>query len=98
VGELLIGVTRDPQFGLVLTIGLGGIMVELLKESISLLLPTGKHQIQAALKSLKIAPLFESYRGQAAWDFDAVVDAVLAVQHFARYQSFDRGRKKHRRW
>ncbi len=83
VGELLIGVTRDPQFGLVLTIGLGGILVELLKESISLLLPTDQHQIQVALKSLKIAPLFESYRGQAAWDFDAVVDAVLAVQRFA---------------
>ncbi len=83
VGELLIGITRDPQFGLVLTIGLGGILVELLKESISLLLPTGQRQIQAALMSLKIAPLFESYRGQAAWNFDAVVDAVLAVQNFA---------------
>lgn len=83
VGELLIGVTHDSQFGLVLTIGMGGILVELLKESISLLLPTHQTQIQAALRSLKIAPLFESYRGQPAWDFEAVVDAVLAVQRFA---------------
>jgi hypothetical protein len=83
VGELLIGVTRDPQFGLVLTIAMGGILVELLNESVSLLLPTHQNQIQAALMSLKIAPMFESYRGQPAWDFDAVVNAVLAVQKFA---------------
>jgi acyl-CoA synthetase (NDP forming) len=83
VGELLIGVTRDSQFGLVLTIAMGGILVELLNESVTLLLPTHQTQIQTALMSLKMAPLFESYRGQPAWDFDAVVKAVLAVQKFA---------------
>jgi len=83
VGEFIVGVTRDEQFGLVLTIGMGGILVELLKESNSLLLPTDTSQIEMALKSLKIAPLFDSYRGQAAWNFDAVVGAVLAVQQFS---------------
>jgi hypothetical protein len=62
---------------------MGGILVELLNESVSLLLPTHQTQIQTALMSLKMAPLFESYRGQPAWDFEAVVNAVLAVQKFA---------------
>ena len=39
VAELLIGVTRDPQFGLLMTIAAGGVLVELLGDSASLLLP-----------------------------------------------------------
>ncbi len=83
LGEMIIGVTSDPQYGLFLTIGLGGISVELLKESTGMLLPTNRIEIKTAIKSLKIGPLFESYRGQKAWNLDAVIDAVLAVQSFA---------------
>lgn len=82
-GELLIGITRDAQFGLLLTIAMGGVLVELLKDSVGLLLPTDRNQIQTALNTLKIAPLFSSYRGQPAWDFNAIVDSVLALQRFA---------------
>lgn len=83
LGELIIGVTNNPQYGLFLTVGLGGAMVELLKESTKLLLPTHRSEITTAIRSLKIAPLFDSYRGQKAWNLDAVIDAVLAVQSFA---------------
>ncbi len=82
VGEFLIGVTRDPQFGFVLTIAMGGVLVELLQESVSLLLPVDKTQLKDAIMSLKISALFESYRGQPAWDLDAVVEAAESVQKF----------------
>ena len=83
VGELIIGITRDSQHGFCLTLGMGGTLVELLKESVTLLLPTDEPAIRTALLSLKIAPLFDSYRGQAAWDLEAVIDAVLGAQRFA---------------
>ncbi len=83
LGELIIGVTRDPQFGLCLTLGLGGTMVELLQESVSLLLPSDERAIREALLSLKVAPLFSGYRNQTSWPLEATVQAVLAVQQFA---------------
>jgi acyl-CoA synthetase (NDP forming) len=87
LGELIIGVTNDPQYGLFLTIGLGGTLVELLKDSTSLLLPATPNEIETAIDTLKIAPLFDSYRGQKAWSKSAVLKAVLAVQSFAlKYQ------------
>ena len=46
VAELIVGVTRDPQFGLVLTIGSGGILVELLKDSKTLLIPASRDEIE----------------------------------------------------
>ena len=83
VAELIVGVKRDPQFGLALVVGAGGILVEMVQDSAMLLLPTDRAAIERAIDSLKIAKLLKGYRGRAAGDLRAVADAVAAVAAFA---------------
>ncbi len=83
VGELIIGLKRDEQFGLALIVGTGGILVNLLNDSATLLLPTSRDAVQEALEGLKGVRLLQGYRGRPEGDVDAAVDAVLAVADFA---------------
>ncbi len=83
VAELLVGVTRDAQFGLVLTIASGGILVEILKDSQTLIMPTSRDEIEIAIQQLKMRPLLEGFRGKPPADLNAVVDAILAIQDYA---------------
>ena len=82
VAELIIGLKNDPQFGPALVIGAGGILTELLKDSVTLLLPTSREEIIRALKSLKVWKLVEGFRGKSG-DQKAVIDAIMAVASFA---------------
>ena len=81
--ELIVGVTRDAQFGLTLTLGAGGILVELLRDSVTLLLPTGPEQIEAALRQLKCHALLDGYRGKPKADMAALVAAIEAIVSYA---------------
>ncbi len=83
VAELIVGITRDPLFGPVMTIGSGGVLVELLKDSSTLLLPARRGELEAAVRGLKLFPLLDGYRGRPKADLDAAVDAVLAIAAFA---------------
>jgi acyl-CoA synthetase (NDP forming) len=89
VAELLIGVKRDPAFGQVLVVGAGGVLVEMVQDSATLLLPTDRPSVEKAIRGLKIARLLSGYRGKPAGDVDAVIDAVLAVSRFAE-DNYDR--------
>jgi len=80
--ELIVGVTRDPAFGLTLTVGAGGVLVELVSDSVSLLLPVQREEIHAAIQNLNVHKLIRGYRGKAAGDIESVVDAIEAI---ARY-------------
>jgi acyl-CoA synthetase (NDP forming) len=82
VSELLIGVVRDPAHGFVLTLAAGGVLTELLEDSVSLLVPAQPAQITAALNRLKIARLLNGYRGKPAADMAAIVQTVMAVQDY----------------
>ncbi len=82
VVELLVGVIRDPAHGFVLTLGAGGVLTEVLRDTVSLLVPSSDEDIRAALARLKIAPLLMGYRGQPAADMDAILRAVQAVQAY----------------
>ena len=86
VAELIIGLKNDPQFGPALVIGAGGVLTELLKDSITLLLPTSREEITRALQSLKVWKLIEGFRGKSG-DQHAVIDAILAVASFAKAHS-----------
>ncbi len=82
IAELIIGIDRDAQFGPYLVVGFGGILVEAISDSRTLLLPTTREQVLAALGALKTAPMLDGYRGLPPADKDAAVDAVLAVAAF----------------
>ena len=82
VAELIIGLTSDPQFGTALVVGAGGILTELLKDSVTLILPTTRTEIERALKTLKVWTLVEGFRGKSG-DAAAVIRAVEAVADFA---------------
>ena len=83
LAELIVGIKREEGFGLALVLGAGGILVELLQDSRSLLLPTTDGAIRAALLSLRSAPLLQGFRGRAAADLDALVAAIRAVADYA---------------
>ncbi|WP_113133004.1 acetate--CoA ligase family protein [Hyphomicrobiales bacterium] len=82
VAELIIGAMRDPVAGPVLTIGAGGILVELLDDSAILTLPTTPEAIKEAIAGLKIRKLIDGYRGGPAGDFAALVEAVAAAASY----------------
>ncbi len=79
VAELIVGVARDEQFGPYLLVGGGGIMVEVMKDSASLLLPTTRERVLHALGQLKCTPLFSGFRGAPPADLNAAADVILAV-------------------
>jgi acetyl-CoA synthetase len=72
-------VARDAQFGPCLLVGGGGILVELMKDSVSLLMPTTREQVLHALGQLKCAPLLTGFRGAPPADLNAAADVILAV-------------------
>ena len=61
--ELLVGVQRDARLGLGLTLGAGGVLVELLDDSATLLLPTTRAEIRHALTGLRVGPVLEASAG-----------------------------------
>jgi acetyl-CoA synthetase len=83
VAELIVGVSRDPTFGLSLLIGTGGVLVELLDDTVSLLLPVQREEARMALASLKAGALLGGYRGGPAGDVEAALDAIEAIAAFA---------------
>ncbi|SFU09638.1 acetate--CoA ligase family protein [Sedimentitalea nanhaiensis] len=82
VAELLVGVTRDAAHGFVLTLGAGGVLTELLRDTVSLLVPSPPEQVEQALRQLGCAPLLAGYRGKPAAQMAAILRAVMAVQSY----------------
>ena len=77
--ELLVGVESDPVFGPVLTLGVGGVLTELVRDVAHLLLPSDGAEVRRALLGLRCAPLLTGYRGAPPADLDRVVDVVGRV-------------------
>lgn len=82
VAELILGISRDPAYGLVLTIGTGGVLAELLRDSITLLPPVNEAAALGALNALRLAPLLTGYRGRAKADLKAAAAAITALSAF----------------
>jgi acetyl-CoA synthetase len=83
VAEILIGMTVDPQFGQVLVLGAGGVLTELLRDTVSLLPPFTAIAIESALKRLKVGKLLTGYRGRPPADIAALVETALACTRYA---------------
>lgn len=83
LAELIVGVSMDERFGPALTLGSGGVLVELVRDSVTLLLPVDSTRVRAALARLRVARLLDGHRGGPAGDVDAAVDAVTAIADYA---------------
>ncbi len=83
VAELLVGITRDPAHGFVLTLAAGGVLTELLGDSASLLLPAARDDVEHVLRKLKVFPLLAGFRGKPGADLGVALDAIEAVQAYA---------------
>jgi acyl-CoA synthetase (NDP forming) len=83
LAELIVGIKRENDFGLALVIGAGGILVELLKDSRSLLLPTTDGAIRQAVLNLRSAALLQGFRNREAADLGSLVTAIRAVADYA---------------
>ncbi|MDP2578228.1 MAG: acetate--CoA ligase family protein [Candidatus Palauibacterales bacterium] len=79
VAELIVGARRDPQFGPVITVGAGGVAVELLGDAALRPLPISVEDALDMLGDLRLAPVLSGYRGQPSASKDALVEVMLGV-------------------
>jgi acyl-CoA synthetase (NDP forming) len=77
--EILAGVTRDPVFGWMLTVGMGGVWTELMKDACHSLLPVDAAGAETMLRSLKGFPLLDGYRGVPKADVVAAAKAIASL-------------------
>jgi acetyltransferase len=91
--EVLIGMNRDPQFGPLVTFGLGGIYVEALKDVTFRVAPFTRLEAQAMLEEIRAKALLEGIRGKPPVDKEAIIDTLLRmgqlVQEFPEIAEFD---------
>jgi acyl-CoA synthetase (NDP forming) len=80
--EVIIGMTKDAQFGPVLMFGLGGILVELLKDVSFRIVPLEREDAQEMIREIKGYPLLEGYRGSEPVDVSILVEILLKVSRF----------------
>jgi acyl-CoA synthetase (NDP forming) len=80
--EVIMGMTQDSQFGPVLMFGLGGILVEVLKDVSFRLVPITKRDASQMIQEIKGRPLLEGYRGQEPADVDALEKLLLRLSDF----------------
>jgi len=82
LAELIISVRQDAQFGLAMTIGSGGVLVELVGDSVTLLLPCSRDDILEAIESLRVSRLLKGFRGAAKVDMKKLADELTKLTDF----------------
>ncbi|OUC89782.1 acetate--CoA ligase family protein [Streptomyces swartbergensis] len=81
--EMVVGVTHDDLFGPTVTVGLGGVLVEVLRDTAVGVPPFGEDQARDMLAGLRGRALLDGVRGRPPADLDALVEVVLRVQRMA---------------
>ena len=81
--ELALGVVADPQFGPLVMVAAGGVLVEVLRDRRFALPPVGHRQARALLDRLAVGPLLHGTRGAAPVALDAVADAIVNLSTLA---------------
>jgi acetyltransferase len=77
--EVILGMTRDPQFGPMLMFGLGGIFVEVMKDVTFHIAPITEHEAMQMLENTKSYALLKGVRGQASVDMKAIAAALQRI-------------------
>ncbi|MBN2374375.1 acetate--CoA ligase family protein [bacterium] len=83
IREVIIGMSRDPQFGPLIMFGLGGIYVEVLKDVTFRIAPVSEEEAVSMVRGIRSYPLLKGVRGQKAADIDAVVDAIIRLSQLS---------------
>jgi acyl-CoA synthetase (NDP forming) len=81
--EVILGINRDPQFGPMLMLGLGGIHVEVLRDVTFAPVPLGRDEAERMIARLKGAKLFDAHRGEPSADKAALADLIVKLGRFA---------------
>ncbi|HEX3019399.1 MAG TPA: acetate--CoA ligase family protein [Chitinispirillaceae bacterium] len=81
--EIIIGLTRDPQFGPMVMFGMGGIFVELLKDVKFALAPVSENDALEMIKQIKTYPLLSGYRGQKPVAIEAIAGTIVRISQLA---------------
>src|SRR5690625_2706668 len=84
IAELIVGISTDPVFGQVLTLGLGGVLTEIYQDTVQAILPVSRKEIKKLLQQLTVYPLLDGFRGRPKADIEAVIEAVEAICHAAQ--------------
>jgi acetyl-CoA synthetase (ADP-forming) len=77
--EVIVGATKDRQFGPALMFGLGGVFVEVLKDVTFRIAPISRQEAQEMITEVKAYPILKGYRGQPAVDINAIVGILLST-------------------
>jgi acyl-CoA synthetase (NDP forming) len=80
--EVIIGMTKDPQFGPVLMFGLGGVLVEVLKDVAFRIVPLTPRDARQMIREIKGFPILEGFRGQEPADLEALEGILLRLSSF----------------
>jgi acyl-CoA synthetase (NDP forming) len=80
--EVIVGMSKDPQFGPVLMFGLGGILVEVLKDVSFRIVPVTERDAREMIREIKGYPILEGYRGQKPASISALEKLIVKVSQF----------------
>lgn len=79
--EVILGMSRDPQFGPLLMFGLGGIYIEVLKDVTFRVAPIGLDDAKEMIQEIQSFPLLQGVRGEKPADIPAIVDSIVRLSH-----------------
>jgi acyl-CoA synthetase (NDP forming) len=80
--EVIVGMSKDPQFGPVLMFGLGGILVEVLKDVSFRIVPLTERDAREMIKEIKGYPVLQGYRGQKPASIPALEQLIVKASQF----------------
>lgn len=81
--EVIVGMTRDPQFGATVMFGLGGIFVEVYRDVAFRIVPLAERDAREMIREVKGLPLLTGFRGRPAGDLEAIASILLRVSRMA---------------
>lgn len=80
--EVIIGATKDPQFGHVIMFGLGGVLVEILRDVSLRLVPLTSRDARLMVREIKSLPLLQGFRHYPECDLGKIEEAILNLSNF----------------
>ncbi len=81
--EVIVGMVRDDQFGPVITFGLGGIFVEIMRDVTQGIAPLDRDDVERMVRSIRAYPMLAGARGKRPGDIPALVEVILKISQIA---------------